>query len=233
MNTREQILQHVAELMDDRPVRWAAPALFIGDFDGRERTLEVFNTDASEQRESLRRMRPIREELEAIAGGPVVVIFHTRGESARLHSGFVAAHEDAGPLRTLARRIREQLAGATAELERSGEGERLHLKVKLGARCAVIEWTRQTGFDVWLAVEPFVEREPDFRLSDGERAVLGVSMLLSDEPKDANLTDEFEQIVLPERGTANTNESVDAPSSLDFEDQVVGKGTQQLPRKVA
>ena len=65
MNPREQILQRVAELLDDRPVRWAIPAQFIGDYDGRERTLEVFNTDAAQQRESLRRMRPIREELEA------------------------------------------------------------------------------------------------------------------------------------------------------------------------
>jgi hypothetical protein len=34
-------------------------------------------------------LRPIRKEMEAVAGGPVIVIFHTRAESARLHSDFV------------------------------------------------------------------------------------------------------------------------------------------------
>jgi hypothetical protein len=93
MNAREQILQRVTEMLGDRPVRWADSRQFIGDYDGRERTLEVFNTDASAQRESLHLMRPIREELEAAAGGPVVVIFHTRAESTRLHSRFVTAHQ--------------------------------------------------------------------------------------------------------------------------------------------
>ncbi|HWO18446.1 MAG TPA: hypothetical protein VNO30_06705 [Kofleriaceae bacterium] len=100
MKAREQILHRVAELLNDRPVRWADPHQFIGDFDGRERTLEVFNADALEQRELMRRMRPIREELETAAGGPVVVIFHTRAESARLHASFIDAHAS-----TLARRL--------------------------------------------------------------------------------------------------------------------------------
>jgi len=96
--TREAIIQRIAELFGDRPVRWADLAHFIGNYDGRDRTLEVFNTDASEQRASLRRMRPMREEIEAIAGGPVVVIFYTRAESARLHSEFVNVHERSDPL---------------------------------------------------------------------------------------------------------------------------------------
>ena len=51
------------------------PRQFIGDFDGQERTLEVFNADALEQLELLRRMRPIREELEiATRGGTVRVL---------------------------------------------------------------------------------------------------------------------------------------------------------------
>lgn len=92
MKARDQILQRVAALLGERPVRWAEPRQFIGDYDGRERTLEIFNADALEQRELLRRMRPIRDELEAVAGGPVVVVFHTRAESARLHASFVSGH---------------------------------------------------------------------------------------------------------------------------------------------
>ena len=102
MSAREQLLLRVTELIDQRPVRWADPDQFIGDFDGRERTLEIFNADAAEQRELLRRMRPIQEELEAVAGGPVVTVFHTRAESVRLHQRFVSAHEDAIAQRLMA-----------------------------------------------------------------------------------------------------------------------------------
>jgi hypothetical protein len=75
--------------MDGRPVRWADAPNLVGDYDGRERTLEVFNADARDQRVLVRRLRPVREELELAAGGPVVVIFHTSVESARLYGDFV------------------------------------------------------------------------------------------------------------------------------------------------
>jgi len=55
----------------------------------------VFNADPREQRELFRRLRPIRQELEEGAGGPVV-----SSESARLHADFVAAYDEAALLRT-------------------------------------------------------------------------------------------------------------------------------------
>jgi hypothetical protein len=73
----------------------------MGDYDGRDRTLEVFNADSGEQRDLLRRLRPIRSELEPIVGGSVIVIFHTRSESARLYGEFIASH-DGAPLRAVA-----------------------------------------------------------------------------------------------------------------------------------
>lgn len=75
--------------MDGRPARWAEVSNLVGDYDGRERTLEVFNADAKDQRMLLRRLRPLREELELAAGGPVIVIFHTSVESVRLYRDFV------------------------------------------------------------------------------------------------------------------------------------------------
>jgi len=63
--------------------------------------LEVFNADAGEQRDLLRRLRPIRSELGLIVGGAVIVIFHTRSESARLYADFIASHHGA-PLRAVA-----------------------------------------------------------------------------------------------------------------------------------
>ncbi|HEX4419606.1 MAG TPA: hypothetical protein VH165_16950 [Kofleriaceae bacterium] len=93
--TREAFLPRLIALFDGRPVRWAVPPQTVGDYDGRERTLEVFDADVHEQRDLLRRFRPVRSELEAVTGGPVIVIFHTRNESARLYHEFVVGHQDA------------------------------------------------------------------------------------------------------------------------------------------
>jgi hypothetical protein len=73
----------VSRLLGGRPARWAVGV--IGDYDGRERTLDVFNADASEQLNLLRLLRPVRAEFERVAGGPILVIFHTRAETKRLY----------------------------------------------------------------------------------------------------------------------------------------------------
>lgn len=86
---RESWPRKVRDIMDGRPVRWADAPNLVGDYDGRDRTLEVFNADAKDQRLLLRRLRPCRDELEEAAGGPVIVIFHTSAESDRLYGDFV------------------------------------------------------------------------------------------------------------------------------------------------
>jgi hypothetical protein len=73
------------DLVDGRPGRWAETRNLLGDYDGRERTLEVFNADARYQRILLRKLRAVRDELERAAGGPVTIIFHTSAESTRLY----------------------------------------------------------------------------------------------------------------------------------------------------
>ena len=88
---REQWLPRLRDVFHGRPVRWAAPKHTVGDYEGRDRTLEVFNADAKDQRELLANLRSIRAELEAVAGGPIILIFHTTKESARLHADFVQA----------------------------------------------------------------------------------------------------------------------------------------------
>jgi hypothetical protein len=85
---RESVPMRVSALLDRRPVRWGE---MIGGYDGSERTLEIFEADAREQRELRRRLRPVRAELDAAAGGPVVIIFHTRAESRRLYADVVGA----------------------------------------------------------------------------------------------------------------------------------------------
>lgn len=88
-DVREAMARRVSELVDGRPVRWANPRQVLGDFDGPGRTLEVFNADVGTQRELLRRLRPVRQELESAARGSVVIVFHTSSESARVYAAFV------------------------------------------------------------------------------------------------------------------------------------------------
>ena len=86
-SSRDGLMQRISDLLSGRPVRWAQNV--IGDYDGRDRTLEVFNADPAEQRDLFRRLRSVRQDMETRAGGPVIVIFHTTAESARLYSDFV------------------------------------------------------------------------------------------------------------------------------------------------
>lgn len=67
-----------------------------------------FNADLAEQRDLFRRLRPIRLELEEGAGGPVIVVFHTRSESARLYAEFVE--------RALRSQLAADVASADSEL---------------------------------------------------------------------------------------------------------------------
>jgi hypothetical protein len=86
---RDSWPKRLRDIMGGRPVRWAEERDLMGDYDGRERTLEVFNADAKDQRTLLRLLRPVRVDLELAAGGPVIVIFHTSAESSRLYADFV------------------------------------------------------------------------------------------------------------------------------------------------
>jgi len=64
----------------------------VGDYDGRERTLDVFNADARDQLDLLTRFRDLRPEIEAALGGPIIVLFHTTTEMTRLYPEMVARY---------------------------------------------------------------------------------------------------------------------------------------------
>jgi hypothetical protein len=102
MLTREQIADRVSDLLDGRPTRWMSGSGAIGDYDGRERTLEVFEADPREQLDLLRRLREVRPELELAIGGPLVIVFHTSAETERLYPDVRAER-----YRALAARITE------------------------------------------------------------------------------------------------------------------------------
>lgn len=78
---REQIPGFVSRIVGLRPVRWLPPEQLAGDYDGRERTLQVFDADAPDQRRLLAIIDEHRAMLEEAAGGPLVVIFHSVRQS--------------------------------------------------------------------------------------------------------------------------------------------------------
>ena len=86
---RDDVPEEVSRALGGLPVRWAPANAAAGDYDGRDRTLEVFLADAAEQREILGILRPERPRLEAAAGGAIIIVFHTRAETRRLYADFV------------------------------------------------------------------------------------------------------------------------------------------------
>ena len=78
--TKEDVPRRIAQLLGRR-AQWASPASCIPAYDGFDRTVEVFDADAGEQRALLRELRGERPELERAAGGPLVIVFHTRARS--------------------------------------------------------------------------------------------------------------------------------------------------------
>jgi hypothetical protein len=85
MLTREQIPERVSDLLEDRPARWMPSSRAVGNYDGRERTLEVFESDPREQLDLLHRLREICPDIEQAISGPLVVLFHTSAETQRLY----------------------------------------------------------------------------------------------------------------------------------------------------
>ena len=85
---RSAIPFFIARMIEWRPVRWASTA---GDYDGRDRTIEVFDADASDQRRLLVLIRKSTRHLEEAIGGPLVVIFHSVKQTAERYNDFVSA----------------------------------------------------------------------------------------------------------------------------------------------
>lgn len=70
-------------------MRWTPKERLVGDYDGRERTLEVFNANARDQLQLRTRLRPIREAIESACGGSLVIIFHSEEQSASRYADFL------------------------------------------------------------------------------------------------------------------------------------------------
>lgn len=84
---REDIPFAVSRLIGNRPVRWAKS---VGDYDGRERTLQVFNADVSDRRALDEAIDSCRSLFELAADGPFVIIFYSTSQSAERYADFIA-----------------------------------------------------------------------------------------------------------------------------------------------
>ncbi len=98
MMKREHVPIVVSGLIGGRPVRWAPTERLVGDYDGRERTLEIFNADVPEQRPILEAVDRERLRLEKAAGGPLVLVFHSVKQSKTRHQEFLTFFESLFPV---------------------------------------------------------------------------------------------------------------------------------------
>lgn len=89
--TRDDIAKLVA-LTLERPARWIPDELSVGDYDGRQRTLQVFNAEPAEQLSLVQKLEPMRNVLHAAARGPIVILFHSRKQSKK-YEEFLASSQ--------------------------------------------------------------------------------------------------------------------------------------------
>ena len=93
--TRDEVPAFVSKIVDGRPVRWiptvrCIPALgLVGSVGSGERTLQVFNANAKDQRRLRETIAAHRGWLEKAAGGPLVIIFYSEKQSQERYSYFV------------------------------------------------------------------------------------------------------------------------------------------------
>ena len=87
--SRELVPFLVSRLVGWRPVRWTPGRRVVGDYDGRERTIEVFNAEPADQRGLLSAIKKERDLLAKTAGGPLVVVFHSVRQSKERYADFL------------------------------------------------------------------------------------------------------------------------------------------------
>ena len=66
------------------PLRWVDEKTSLGDFDGREVAIDVFNIPVAEQINFLVQIRQVRNKIREMIGHRCIFIFHSP-ESTRMH----------------------------------------------------------------------------------------------------------------------------------------------------
>jgi hypothetical protein len=89
---RDFIREYVSRSVEGRPVRWADARTSLGDFDGREWTLELFDIPRNERRQLQDQLWDLRKEVWDRMGRSLVFIFHTP-EATDQHYSWVRQKE--------------------------------------------------------------------------------------------------------------------------------------------
>ena len=93
MDTRSEVLRCFEKILEGHLVRWVADGIALGDFEGRDETIEVFDVPQSQQRRVFHEIRGARQEARRILGRTVRVIFHTP-ESTTSYYGHLRRESD-------------------------------------------------------------------------------------------------------------------------------------------
>lgn len=87
MNNRDDLLRNLSIRTRLRyPLRWADDQTSLGDFDGRDLAIDVFNIPPQEQRAFFSDLRSIRKELHQRLGHTVTFVFHTPEATAQYYT---------------------------------------------------------------------------------------------------------------------------------------------------
>lgn len=86
VNEREAIRRQVAEIAGGRPVRWTDSRTSLGDFSGRDWTLEIFDLSYGDYRALRPRLSELKKDVRARLGHSITVLFHTPAETQRLYA---------------------------------------------------------------------------------------------------------------------------------------------------
>ena len=68
------------------PVRWADNKTTLGNFDGRNFTIDVFRIPASKQMDFLTMIEPVRDKIRELIGNRGVFIFHSPEATNKYYS---------------------------------------------------------------------------------------------------------------------------------------------------
>lgn len=75
---RVEVIRLIEKMTDfSYPVRWADEKTTLGDFEGREFTIDVFRISPKDYRSFLATVEPVRERIKELVGDRCFFVFHT------------------------------------------------------------------------------------------------------------------------------------------------------------
>ncbi|HEX8703926.1 MAG TPA: hypothetical protein VF815_34160 [Myxococcaceae bacterium] len=83
---RDFILERVSAIAAGRPVRWSDERTSLGDFDGRDWAIDIFDVPSEEQREVHARLWRLNRLVWKQFHQSLIFIFHTPVETERLYA---------------------------------------------------------------------------------------------------------------------------------------------------